>query len=256
LEQRVFDPSLLRGSAVANTLRKTITVAGDRIGPFATGGMSRIGFAITGTWVGTLTFRGSQDGLNFIPFGVVTYPDTVGGVAAPQLTTTANGNFQAPVKNFVAWDIQATSLLSGSATIVMATSIDSSWQDAFLVASSMAVSQKVAGGAANSVTVAAQAQRALRLRTLSIAMSVSPGAAVDVQVLDGGSTVLWEGYVPPQPNGVSGGFTWTAPLPADSLVPGTSGGGVVNTIGNSLVITLAAPAGSVVSTINAEIIPA
>jgi len=242
---------------VANTLRKTITVAGDRIGPFATGGMSRIGFAITGTWVGTLTFRGSQDGLNFIPFGVVTYPDTVGGVAAPQLTTTANGNFQAPVKNFVAWDVQATSLASGSVTIVMATSIDSSWQDAFLVASSMAVSQKVAGGAANSVTVAAQAQRALRLRTLSIGFSTAPGAPVDVQVLDGGSTVLWEGYVPTSTGGgISGGGTWLAPLPTDSLVPGTSGGGVVNTPGNSLVVTLAAPGGSVVSIVDLEIIPA
>ena len=49
------------------------------------------------------------------------------------------------------------------------------------------------------------------------------------------------------------GGSWNVPLPFDTGTPGQVGGGLVTTPGNSLVITLAAPGGSVVSTLNAEV---
>jgi len=100
------------------------------------------------------------------------------------------------------------------------------------------------------VTIAAQTNRGWRLRTLTVGWSVAPAAAVLCTIQDG-STVIWETYIPKDtPVG-----DFQVKLPADPNTPGLSGGGVFNTPGNTLVITVADPGGSVVSKINAEIIP-
>lgn len=238
--------------AAPQTTRRAINASGDSLTLF-TGGMSRIGFGVTGTWAGTLTFFGSNDGVNFFKVGVLPFP-----VTAPltqQNNTTANGNFEAFVNNLVAFKIGATTLTSGTALIQMAASNDTSYQDAFMASTSRAVSQSQSGGTANTLTIAAQANRAWRCRTLSVGWSVAPAAAVELTISDGGSATLWDGYIPPTP--ATGGLigTYLVPLPSDPGIPGITGGGVVGTVGNSLVITLSAPGGSVVSKLNAEMIP-
>jgi hypothetical protein len=71
-----------------------------------------------------------------------------------------------------------------------------------------------------------------------------------VQVTDGASAILWAGDLP-----TTAGVT-NIPLPADNNQFGVSGGGVVNTPGNTLVITVASAGGSVKTNVNAEVIPA
>jgi hypothetical protein len=212
------------------------------------GGQSKVGIGVTGTFVGTLSFAGSFDGINFVPLTVTPFASGTG-----VQTATATGNWEVNVKNLVA--VRVTfSRTSGSATVFLGTSIDSSYQTAFLAATSVNVTQEVSAGATNVITQAAQANRAWRLRTLSVAFSVAAGAAVKVTVADGANN-LWSGFVPKQ-DVSTGGFTWQAPLPADTNTPGVSGGGVVGTPGNAMTVTLAAPGGSVVSEVNCEFIPA
>ena len=137
-------------------------------------------------------------------------------------------------------------LLTGTVVATLVASVDSSYQDAFLASTSKYVNA-VHGRAACVITQAAQANRAWRLRTLTTAFSVAAAAAVKLTITDGASAVLWEEYVP------AAAGTYLVPLPADPNVPGLSGGGLVNTPGNSMmVITLADGGGSVSSELNAE----
>jgi hypothetical protein len=210
------------------------------------GGQSKVGFNVSGTWAGTVAFFASADGVRFDAVTVTPFASGTGVQSA-----TGNGSWELQVQNYVAVKALLTRT-SGTAVVVMATSRDSSYQDAFLTSTSKYVSQNVGSGATNVVTQAAQTNRAWRLRTLTIGFSVAAGAAVDIKITDGASTVLWEGYVPKQ-DVSTGGFTYIVPLPPPlSADPSNPDGGVVGTPGNSMVVTLAAPGGSVVSTVNCE----
>jgi hypothetical protein len=204
-------------------------------------GMTSVGVALTGTWTGSVAFLGSTDGLNFKPITVTPFPQGTGVQSA-----AANGNFYFNVANYRAFQIKPT-VTTGSIVAVMGVSLDSSYQDAYLAPSSKYVSQETASGAATTITIAAQANRAWRLRTLSGGFSAAPGAAVKVTVSDGGSTTLWEEYLSASAGG------WQLKLPTGTTTPGVIDGGVVNTPGNSLVITVAAPGGSVTTAASAEI---
>lgn len=237
---------------MANLLREVLNASGMSLGIYCAG-QSKVGINVSGTWTGTIPFSASTDGLNFIPLSVTPF------ASGPTVqSTTANGSWEVLVQNYLVVKcgkapVGGVTIASGSAVVVMGSSIDASYQDAFLASTSKYVSQSVGGGATNVVTINAQTNRAWRLRTLSIGYSAAAAGSVDLKVSDGASAVLWEGYVPPSLNGVSGGGTWLAPLPPDDGNPGIVSGGVVGTPGNSLIITLAAPGGSVVSTVNAEI---
>ncbi len=211
------------------------------------GQQSKVGINLSGSWVGTVSFFASTDGINFRPVAMTPFAS---GTAVS--TATANGSWESAVLNYVAFKVVFTRT-SGSVVVSMATSVDSSYQTAFLASTSVYVSQSVASGASNVITQAAQANRAWRLRSLSVGYSVAAGAPVDIKITDGASSVLFETYVPIGATGLVGSFVVPLP-PPDPAVPGS--GGLVNTPGNSLVITLAAPGGSVVSTLNAELIPA
>ncbi len=208
------------------------------------GQQSKVGIGLSGTWVGTVAFRASTDGVNFTS---VTVAPFASGTAVSSVTTT--GNWEFDVKNYVAFQVVFTRT-SGSVVAQLAASIDSSYQDAFLASTSIFVSQGATGGAANTITQAAQANRAWRLRTLSGGFSVAPSAAVKVTVSDGGSATIWEEYL------AAAAGPWKLQLPLDSNVPGVTGGGVVGTPGNSLVVTIAAPGGSVATSASAEFHPA
>ncbi len=230
---------------MATTTKQALNAANASVKIF-TGGQSRVGFNLGGTWVGTASFFVSYDGANFTPLTVTPFASGTG-----VQTATSNGNWFADVNNALAVAVVFTTFTSGAVNVTIAAANDGSWQDAFLAPTSKFVSQSVAGGATNVITQAAQANRAQRLRSLSVGFSVAAGAAVDIKVTDGASSVLWEGYVPPSTNGISGGGTFNCPLPPIShTLPEI--GGVYGTPGNSMVVTLAAPGASVVSTVNAE----
>jgi hypothetical protein len=229
---------------VATIVREVLNAVGMEL-PIFCGGASKVGFGLSGTWVGTVQFLGSFDGLNFVPLSVVPFAS-----GAAVQSATATGNWEKAVADFVAMKVKVTALASGAVVATLASSIDSSYQDAFLVASSHFVEQDAAGGLTNVITVAAQVNRAWRCRKLSGGFSVAPAAAVKCTISDGASSIIWAEYLAATAGG------WTLNLPPDPNVPGISGGGVVNTPGNSLVITLAAPGGSVGSSLSAEIIPA
>ncbi len=223
---------------MANIIREALSADGMSLHLFC-GGMSKVGFGIAGTFVGTVSFFASQDGVNFLPAFVTPFAS---GTAVS--TTTATGNWELTVRNALVVKVVFTRT-SGTVIATLATSIDSSYQNAFLASTSVYATSSHAAGATNVLTIAAQTNRAWRLRTLVITWSAAPAAAVLCTVTDGASTVIWESYVP-----TAGG---QVVLPADANVPGLTGGGVVNTPGNSLVVTVADPGGSVVSKINAEL---
>jgi hypothetical protein len=216
-----------------------------------TGGMSKVGISLSGTWAGTVSFLAANDALNFFPVTMTPFASGTGVQSA-----TATGNWERAVENLLAFRALFTRT-SGTAIVTMAASLDASYQDAFLASTSKYVTQSVGSGAQNKITVAAQANRAWRLKSLSVGFSVAAGAAVDLQVSDGASSLLWEGYVPLSAGAPSAGGTWLVPIPlGGNNIAGIIDGGLVTTPGNSLVITLAAPGGSVVSTLNAELVAA
>lgn len=231
---------------MATILAEALNATGMKLTIFS-GGQSYVGLNVAGTWVGTVSFFGSTDGMNFVPLFVTPFAS---GTAVS--SSTANGSWFVPVGNYLAIRVTFTRT-SGTAIVTLAASTDSSYQDAFLATTSRWVSQSVSGGAANAITVAAQANRAWNISELVIGYSVAPAAAVLVTISDGASSVLWETYVPPLVNdgAATVGGTFRVPLPQPS--GSDPRGGVTNTPGNSLVITLAAPGGSVVSKVNAKI---
>lgn len=205
-----------------------------------------VGVNLGGTWTGTVSFFGSFDGVNFVPVSLTPYP-----TGTPVQSATANGKFSSSGANFQAFKVVFT-LTSGSVLATLAIAQDSSWQDAFLAATSKYVNSEATGGAANTLTQAAVANQAWRLRSLSVAFSVAPANPVKVTITDGASSTLWSGYVPKD---TPAGGTFLIPLPPpDPAIPNS--GGVVNTPGNSLVIALAAPSGGIVSELNGEFLAA
>ncbi len=217
---------------MAYTIREVLTADAMQL-PIFCGGTTFVGIGVTGTWVGTLKFYASTDGVQFFQVGVTPFASGTDVQSA-----TGNGSWFFNVRNYVAFKVVFTRT-SGSSTVVLAAATDSSWQDAFLASSTINVASSHASGGANVITQAAQANRAWRLLALSVGYSAAASAAVLLTVSDGGSTTLWEGYVPPSLNGISGGGTFSAPIPAVFRVGSSIQGGIVNTPGNSMIVTLA-----------------
>lgn len=224
----------IREALNATGMSLTLTVAG----------LSRLGLRVAGSWVGTVTFFFSNDGINFAPNPLSVQPFASGTAVT---SSTANGTWFADVNGVVAVRVVFTRT-SGTALVTIAASNDASYQDALLDSSSLFISQSVTAGATNIVTVAASTNRGWRLRSAVVSFDTAPSAAVLCTVKDG-TTVIWAEYMPAAAGSAK------LNLPADPNQPGVTGGGVYNTIGAALVVTLAGPGGSVVSTVNAEIEP-
>ena len=238
-------PSLIRKVITANQDSVTLSCAN----------MSKFGFGITGNWVGTVNFSYSLDGINFAAYPqggpLNAFPFAPVGTAAQVAVSsvTGNGNWEGDVKNFLA--VRATFVrTSGSVSVAIGASTDLSYQDAFLGSTSTFVSQPQAGGGQNVMTIAAQPNRGWRCRTLTASFSGVPGSPPLVTISDGGSATLWSEYA----SDPSGTGTYKVNLPDDPRTPGLSGGGVYGTPGNNMVITIAAPGGTITSIINAEMI--
>jgi hypothetical protein len=226
---------------MATIIREVLNNATQSLTIFC-GGMAKVGIgipALSGAGT-TVSFFGSTDGLNFIPINVNIFPFSSG-----QSTTTATGNFETPVLDFVAMRVQVTTLgPAGAVTVVMATAIDSSWQDAFLTPQQKWPSSYKLGGGQNILNIPAQANRAWRVRSLVITAVGGPTGWASqpvLQVVDGQfpvlpGTVTWQMDLIGQNTG-----PLNIPLPSDSNTPGVSGGGIVGTPGNQMNIVLASP---------------
>jgi hypothetical protein len=217
------------------------------------GPSDRIGIGVSGTWVGTITVYRSFDGANYQNFqatDLTTFPTTAGPT-----TITVNGNFFLDALGASQIVVTFTSYTSGTALVIGASAKDGSWQDAYLASTSKFVSQNVTGGLVNSQVVAAQPNRAWRCRAASASFNSAPSAPVEFQILDGASAVLWDGYIPVDINTSAAGGVFNVPLPPfDPAVPNS--GGVVGTVGNSMTLKLFAPGGTVISTVNGELLAA
>lgn len=225
---------------MANILRAALTATGQRL-TMNIAGMSYFGVGLTGSWAGTVAFRASSDGVNFSSVQLTPWPT---GAAVTSATTNVILFTGAENYNFIEATFTRT---SGTVIVSMAASIDGSYQNAFLTAATQ-YPNHTATGATNTMTIAAQANRAWRLRTLTLSNgAAATWASSPALTVSDGSTLLW-GYDPPTAQG-----TWTIPLPADPNTPGVTGGGLVNTPGNTLVVVLASAGGAVVTNLNAEI---
>jgi hypothetical protein len=212
--------------------------------PIFCGGFSRVGVNLAGTWTGTATFLASFDGVNFASVQVTPFAS-----GTKVSSATVNGSWFFDVKNYIAFKVVFTRT-TGSLVVNLAAAADASWQDAFLLPNARFLNS-VASGATNTLTVAAQTNRAWRLRTLQLAIDTTATWATQpvLQIKDG-STLLW-GLDHPTAAGL-----YNIPLPTDPLTPGAGGGGLVNTPGNTLVIAVASGGGSVKTNINAEVLAA
>ncbi len=216
------------------TIREGLNATGMSL-PIFCGGNSRVGINIAGSFVGTLKFYASVDGLNF---NLVSAQPFASGTAVSSVTTT--GNWWLDCSNYLAVMVTFTSRTSGTALVTISAAQDASYQDAFLTAAVRQVSQSHAAGAANTITQALQANRAWRVTKVVVGWSAAPSAAVLLTITDGtGGTVIWETYIPVGATGLIG--TYDVPLPP---------GGLVGTVGNALLVSAADPGGSVVSKLN------
>jgi hypothetical protein len=227
---------------MANIIREVLNSSGMALTLYC-GGMSKVGIniaALTQPAAGgnILTFLASTDGLNFRAVNVSNFPPT----GNSQSTTTLPGFFELLVQNYVAVQVQFSSYVSGSATVIMAAAIDSSYQDAFLTPIQKYVSSYKLGGGQNIMVIPAQTNRAWRCRTLTVSAvgNVTGWQTQPVlQIIDGtfpGGNNIWAGDLLGQNQ-----QNTVIPLPADPDTPGLSGGGVVGTPGNQMTIVLASP---------------
>src|SRR3990167_2704809 len=199
-------------------------------------GKGNVGIGISGTWTGTVTFKASTDGLNFIDLSVTPFAS---GTAVQ--SATANGNWFTPAKNFKSIKVTFTRT-TGSVQVTMAAAEDSSWQDAFLATTTIFNSSYASSGV-NTLTQAAQANRAWKLEFLEVSFS-GPGfgAAGRITVYDGtvAGNVLYRSFLASPVGSV--GTNQLLDLPP---------GGITNTPGNAMTIVIDS-AGSNASTINTK----
>lgn len=223
---------------MATKLSEVLTSAGMKLTIFC-GGQSYVGVRLAGTWAGTIYFEASTDGVTFNQVSVTPFAS-----GTDVQSSTANGNWFIAVQNYVAFRARVYAYTSGSVQVFLATSTDASYQDAFLASTSLYVSSSATSGT-NTLTQAAQTNRAWKLKTLecSVAGPSWSGGTVTVTVYDGSSSgnVLWQEFL----DEVSGsvGRRYNIHLPAD---------GVVGTPGNAMTIILFGIGSTNASKINAE----
>lgn len=182
--------ALTNVSSGATKVTKTLNALNQEVTMWVAG-QSKFGiniFSVTGT--NTFTFLGSTDGLQFNPISVAPYPAaaaagiTVGGVAtssplpaaAVQTATTA-GTFEGTVGNLQFVRVQMTTG-NGPASVILAASVDGSYQEAFLTPTQLGVTLAVnypsttsTAADVNTMTIPAQANRTINLTFLEVSLT-------------------------------------------------------------------------------------
>lgn len=174
-----------RVSKVLNAVNQEVTIWCE--------GQAKVGISIRSvTGTPTIKFYGSLDGLAFDTLTVGAYPAAT-PPASGVTSATAAGNYEVPVQNYKFVRAQMTSG-AGPATVVLTASVDGSYQEAFADAAqgvSLAVvypSTTSTAGDTNTLAIPAQANRAINLTFLEVAM-VGPGQGGNPQLR------IWDGAV-------------------------------------------------------------
>ena len=208
------------------------------------GGQSYVGVRLAGTWVATITFEASTDGLNFNTVTVTPFATGTG-----VQTATATGNWWFAVANYVAFRVRISAYTSGSVQVYLSASQDAGYQDAFLAPSSIFVSQE--STSTNTVTQALQANRAWNLRTLTISLAglQPPGGRMRVEIFDGAitGTVLHAQFLQDSDVAGSVGRQFEIKLPP---------GGITGTPGTAMTVRVFGGGASQTTIVNAEFRPA
>lgn len=210
-------------------LRQVFTATGHKAN-LLVAGMSNVGFGLFGTWAGTVTFKGSYDGVTFNTLSVQTYPYNATAVT----TATANGSWFVPLPGgLIAVQAVFTSRTSGSVVIAIGASNDGSFAQAFVAPTTIQKSSQSASAGANTVSIAA-ASYAQQLTDISAGMNVVNSIAGTLTLFDAGATIGQ--YMI---GDVSGEGTTNAPamieIGATHLItPGNAGSIVLNGLGTGV----------------------
>lgn len=84
-----------------------------------TGGTNSIFVTLSGTWVATATFAGTNDFVNFKAMLLAPYNPATAETGAPVTTTTANGDFSGSTLGFANVCVYLTAFTSGAAVVNM-----------------------------------------------------------------------------------------------------------------------------------------
>jgi len=218
-------------------------------------GQAKVGIGITAvTGTPTLRFQGSLDGLTFNPLTVGAYPSADPPVAGVT-SVTATGNYEVSVQNYEFIRVKMTAG-AGPATVIMTASVDSSYQEAYLVGqssvnltSTLYPSTTSTAADTNTMTIPGQANRTVNMTFLEVSL-VGSGFGGNAQLR------IWDGSIG---NGVplfsvflvapvgSVGTIQKVDLPEDAQ----GNVGIQGTPGNALVIQIR-NLGAVSSIINAR----
>ena len=208
-------------------------------------GKSKFGIGVTGTWTGTLTFRRSFDGVTFQSLTVTPFAS-----GTTVTTATANGNWEGNVENIKYIEVEFTRT-TGTAIVKLSAAMDSSYQDAFLSASTIHVQAEGAGAGSVTLTQTAQANRAWCLENLvaSVAGPDWAGGTIWVAVYDGAitDTILFKTFLSQTAGSV--GRSYDIPLPN---VDEHDQKGIIGTTGNAMTIRLFGLASTNTGSLNAK----
>jgi hypothetical protein len=210
--------------------------------PIFCGNMNFIGLRVAGTWAGSVSFFGSFDSIKYQPATVTPY---VSGAGVQ--SSTANGSWFIPSQNYTSFKVRF-GRTSGSAIVYLVASTDGTYQLAYLDPTDR-FKNSVATNATNTLTIAANANRASRLRALKVSVlgGAVTWAAQPALTIKDGATLLWAFDLP-----TTNGAIHDIPLPQETT---EAPGGLINTPGNTLVIACAAGGASVQTNINCDIAP-
>lgn len=217
------EPSMANG--VLDAVGKAVTLPVE--------GKGMCGVSIQGTFVGTVVFEESYDGDTFYPSSLKVWGSTT---TANSATATGNWHLEnvGTRKKFRA---RMTAYTSGKAEVTLGAAEGSGFQDAYRVASDKYKTGTSGANAAQTITVAADANKGHRLKKLVVSFSGGTPTTANVKVEDGSGTTIW--FLDLE----LAAKAFDVPLPAD---------GLVGTPNKAMLITVAAGGTSVVSKICAE----
>lgn len=148
-------------------------------------GNTYVGFGITGTFAGTLSFSGSTDGVNFTALSVYAYPMVDGGTSVQSVTAT--GNYVVPVNGLIMVKVAFTAKTSGTPVVAIASSVDGSYADAYSAETVLSQTSS-ASHAINTLTIAANTNHGWRIDRLICSQN---GTATTPQItIKSGTTTL------------------------------------------------------------------
>jgi hypothetical protein len=233
-------------------------------------GQSKVGiniFSVTGT--PTFTFLGSTDGVQYNPVSVAPYPAAqaagyqIGGVATQAnlpagaiQTASAAGQWEVNVGNLQFFRVQMTAG-AGPASLIMAASVDGSYQEAFQTPTNIGVTQSIVypsttstASDLNTMTIPAVTNATINLTFLEVSMTGGgPGGNAQLRIWDnavGNGVPLYSCFLTPPTGSV--GTVQKINLPTDAQ----NNIGVQGTPGNALVVQIR-NLGNTSSIINARV---